>query len=77
MNSLENTISISDLKARCDEILKHLTPSGIVITRRGRPVARITPLATVNNEPLIGSMKGQITINGDLLSTETRWDAQS
>jgi len=77
MNTVENTISIHELKARCDEILNQLAPSGVVVTKEGHPVARITPLSTVNNEPLIGSMKDQITINGDLFSTETKWDAQS
>ena len=50
---------------------------GIIITQEGRPVARITPLATVNNEALIGSMKGQISINGEIFSTGLEWDAQS
>ena len=76
-NTISNTIDLSDFLARGLEILDKLGALGIIITREGRPVARITPLATVNNEPLIGSMKGQISINGDIFSTGLKWDAQS
>lgn len=31
----------------------------------------------LNNAPLIGSMKDEITVHGDLFSTKTQWDAQS
>jgi hypothetical protein len=41
------------------------------------PIAKIIPLPTVNNEAMIGSMKGEITIHGDIFSTDLQWDAQS
>ncbi len=75
--NLDNTIDMTEFKARCLEILDQLVAPGIVVTKEGRPVARITPVVAVNNEPLIGSMKGQIIINGDIFSTGLEWNAQS
>lgn len=75
--SLPPTIDLGDFNAHCLEILEQLASPGLIVTKEGRPVARITPLAAVNNEPLIGSMKGQIAIHGDIFSTGIEWDAQS
>jgi hypothetical protein len=43
----------------------------------GYPIAKIFLLPAINNEAMIGSMKNEITIHGDLFSTEVQWDAQS
>lgn len=65
----DQTIDLADFKARCLEVLEQLATSGLIVTKEGRPFAQITPLTTVNNEQLIGSMKGQIAIHGDIFST--------
>jgi antitoxin (DNA-binding transcriptional repressor) of toxin-antitoxin stability system len=70
--SLNSTIDLADFKARCLEVLEQLVAPGLTVTKEGRPLAHITP-ATVNNEPLIGSMSGQIAIHGDIFSTEVEW----
>ena len=49
----------------------------MVITKRGRPVARILPVTAATNAETIGSMKGKIIIKGDLFSTGVKWHAQS
>lgn len=81
MNNAEtagnNTIDLTEFKLRCLEIVEHLAAPGVILTKEGRPIARLTPLTTVNNEPLIGSMKDEIGIHGDFFSTDTKWDAQS
>jgi hypothetical protein len=74
--NLNNSIDLADFQLRCLEILEQLAAPGLIVTKEGRPLAHITPVA-VNNEPLIGSMKGQIAIHGDILSTGIEWDAQS
>lgn len=76
-DNLDNKIDLIEFEARCLEILDGLVAPGIVVTKEGRSVARITPLAVVTNEQLIGSMSGQISINGDIFSTGLEWDAQS
>jgi antitoxin (DNA-binding transcriptional repressor) of toxin-antitoxin stability system len=53
-----------------------LDPEGIIITKHGKPVARLIP-ASSDCADLIGSMKGKIRVQSDILSTELKWDAES
>jgi len=69
-------INASSFKEQCLALLDNLAPEGIVITKRGKPVARVTPISS-DCAGLIGSMKGRITIKGDILSTGIRWNAES
>jgi len=69
-------MNATEFKARCLEVLDHLEPRGLVITKRGRAVARLIPERALENEQFVGSMKGQIKVHGDLFSTGERWDAQ-
>lgn len=69
-------IAASEFKAKCLALLDRIDPDGMVITKHGRPVARLLPMQTEHSE-LIGSLKGKIKIKGSLLSTGVRWDAQS
>lgn len=69
-------IKISDFKQRCLRLLDHLEPDGILVTKRGRPLARVIP-AESDCASLIGSMKGKIRIHGNIFSTGRRWDAES
>jgi prevent-host-death family protein len=77
MATKEKTIAAAEFKAKCLRILDELGPAGIVITKRGKPIARVLPAATADNVKLIGSMKGQIKVKGDILSTGVQWNAQS
>jgi len=77
MNTTEKMISATEFKAKCLKILDELGSQGIVISKRGRPVARVTPLQAVDNSKLIGSMKGKVTIKGNIFSTRRKWNAQS
>jgi prevent-host-death family protein len=71
------TIQVSEFKAKCLRILEEIEPEGILITKRGRPIARIIRATASDNSRLIGSMKDSIDIKGDLLSTGVRWNAES
>ena len=68
------TIGAAKFKEQCLSILDHLSPEGLVITKRGKPVAQLLPYPQAPTD-LIGYMKGEIGINGDILSTGARWDA--
>ncbi|HET9742915.1 MAG TPA: hypothetical protein VFQ00_09200 [Terriglobales bacterium] len=70
------TIKASEFKERCLALLENLDPDGIIITKRGKAVARLIP-ANRDCAELIGSMKGKIKIHGDVLSTGIKWDAES
>lgn len=75
--SQPQTITATEFKAKCLEILDHLAPNGIIVTKRGRPVARVLPERTIVNEQFIGSMKDTIEIRGEIRETGILWDAQS
>ena len=77
MATKEKSIPAAEFKSKCLRILDELEPSGLIITKRGRPVARVFPATSLDNHKLIGSMKGKIQIKGDLLSTGEHWNAES
>jgi antitoxin (DNA-binding transcriptional repressor) of toxin-antitoxin stability system len=69
-------ISVSRFKERCLSLFDHLDPDGIVVTKHGKPVARVIP-ADSGCAALIGSMKGKLIVTGDVFSTGIEWDAES
>jgi len=77
MKIKEKTLTATEFKAKCLRILDELEPQGIIILKRGRPVAKVTPLFRRRNQELIGLMKGKIAIKGDIFSTGVKWNAQS
>jgi prevent-host-death family protein len=62
-------------KEQCLALLDEVDAEGIVITKRGKPVARLIPIGT-DSAHLIGSLAGKLAIKGDVLSTGVRWNAQ-
>jgi prevent-host-death family protein len=71
-------ISASEFKAKCLAILDDVDNDGIVITKRGKPVAKLVPVRPRTSAHLIGSLKGQLIVdpNDDLFSTGIRWEAE-
>ena len=61
-------IGAANFKEQCFSILDHLGSDGLIITKRGRPVAKLIPIERVSGE-LIGSLRARIQIRGDILST--------
>ena len=76
MKKKTKTISASEFKAKCLQIFDQLGADGIVVEKRGKPVAKVIPIRS-NNSEWIGSMKGEIKILGDIMSTGIKWDAES
>ncbi|MCK4341303.1 MAG: type II toxin-antitoxin system Phd/YefM family antitoxin [Phycisphaerae bacterium] len=71
-----NKISASKFKEQCLALLEQVEPDGIVITKHGKPVAKLVPIERDCSD-LIGSMKDELVIKGDILSTGLAWDAES
>lgn len=69
-------IPAARFKERCLSLLDEVDAEGIVITKRGKPVARLIPF-DMGSGSLIGSLKGKVRLSGRLLSTGVKWDAQS
>ncbi len=67
-------IGATELKQHCLRLLDTLEPEGLVVTKRGKPVARVTPIRGEFAD-FIGSMKGRVQIRGDILSTGRTWKA--
>jgi prevent-host-death family protein len=68
-------IAAAKFKEQCLSLLDEVGPDGIVITKRGKPVAKLIPIRT-EMAGLIGALKGRLVIKGDILSTGSRWNAQ-
>jgi antitoxin (DNA-binding transcriptional repressor) of toxin-antitoxin stability system len=60
-------LNVSEFRARCLALFDRLPTEGIVVTRRGEPIAKVLPVRR-NNAALIGSMAGAFEIHGDILS---------
>lgn len=69
-------IGAANFKAHCLSILDDIDDEGIIITKRGKPVAKLIPIRA-ESATLIGVLKDKIRIDGDVLSTGIRWNAQS
>jgi prevent-host-death family protein len=67
-------VAAAKFKEQCLAILDQLGPEGIVITKHGRPVARLLPAERAFAD-LIGSLRGRIRVRGDVLSTGLKWEA--
>jgi prevent-host-death family protein len=61
-------INASKFKEQCLSLLDDLSAEGIVITKRGKPVAKVVPIGS-GCAALIGSMKGRLKIKGNIMST--------
>jgi prevent-host-death family protein len=72
-----NEIPAGEFKAKCLKLLDEVQQQRrqIIITKRGKPVARLAPLA-VDMPDIFGRMKGTVEILGDIVSpTGEIWNA--
>ena len=67
------TIGASKFKEQCLALLDRLTGEGLIITKHGKPVARLKPMGREGAD-LIGSLRDKIEIKGDLESTGVEWE---
>jgi len=70
------TIAASKFKEQCLSIIDKVDPEGIIITKHGKPVAKLMPVRGPFSH-LIGSMKGKIKVKGNIMSTGIKWNAES
>ena len=69
-------IAATEFKQKCLALLDRIGPEGIVITKHGKPVARLVPIES-DSADLIGRFADRIVVHGDIESTGLAWDAQS
>lgn len=70
------TIGVTKFKEQCLALLDRLSPEGLVITKHGKPVARVLPYPQ-RPERMIGALRDKIAVHGDLMSTGASWDADA
>jgi len=69
-------LNVSEFREQCLALLDALPAEGVLITKRGRPIARLMPVRE-NDGDLIGSLRGLLKIEGDVFSTGEKWNAES
>jgi prevent-host-death family protein len=67
---------VSDFKAKCIAVLKEVERSGepVVVTLRGRPMARVEPFTNAAHRKQLGTLKGSMRIRHDLVRSDTTGD---
>jgi prevent-host-death family protein len=70
------TIEVANLKAECLALIDKLTVGSLVITKHGKPVARLVPYPRRSTD-LIGILKGKIEVHGNIRSTGIEWAART
>lgn len=65
----ERSIAAGEFKAKCLKLLDEVaeTRETIVITKHGKPVARLVPIRE-HRSPLFGAMRGTVLWEGDIIS---------
>jgi prevent-host-death family protein len=75
---MQTRIPASEFKAHCLQLMNEVATTGqaIVITKRGRPIAKLVPVEA--GEPEFGCMKAVTRLVGDILApTGEQWDANA
>lgn len=75
-------IPAAEFKTNCLKIMNEVekTHGQVVITKRGRPVARLVPVDRpgTKRKPLFGYMAGEATLLGDVVNMpEAAWEADT
>lgn len=71
-------ISASRFKAQCLSLMDDVAASGdeIVITKKGKPVAKLGPYRSPGKKGVYGLFKGEVRIVGDILAPlDVEWEA--
>lgn len=71
-------ISASKFKASCLKIMDRVNAyhEEIIITKHGKPVARLVPFSQKPEKTLFGYMKNSVNIKGDIIKPiDEKWEA--
>ena len=70
------TIGVNKFKEQCLTLLDELDAEGLVITKHGKPIARLLPCEHCSAD-LIGSLSHKLKVKGDIFTTGIHWDADA
>lgn len=73
------TVILSTFKANCIALLREAqrTSQPIIVTRRGKPLARIEPLHEPSPTRRLGTQRGRMRIKGDIVHADFAADWES
>ncbi len=73
-------INTTRFKANCLRLIDQVaaTRRPIIITKRGKPLAKLVPIQDEKTSPLFGYMKGTVEILGDIVNVpHDAWTAET
>ncbi len=73
-------IAAGQFKAQCLQLMDQVQQSReeIVITKHGKPVAKLVPIAESATQSIFGYLRGTVEVVGDIVSPiEEDWQANS
>lgn len=73
-------INAAQFKAKCLKLIDDVaaTRKPLVITKRGKPLAKLVPIEVETLPPLFGYMKGTVEILGDIVNVpHDAWAAET
>ena len=70
------TIEATQFKKQCLTLLDQLDADGLIVTKHGKPVARVFPYDRQCAD-LIGSLQHKIKLRGDIFTTGLHWNADA
>jgi prevent-host-death family protein len=73
-------INAAQFKAKCLKLIDEVaaTREPLIITKRGKPLAKLVPIEDETPTPLFGYMKGTIQILGDIVNVpHDAWAAET
>lgn len=75
---MRRVMSAAEFKAKCLEVMDQVAATGepVIVTKRGRPVAKLTPITT-RPKTLRGFLKGGVKAGKDIIRPiDVTWDAE-
>ena len=73
-------IPAGEFKAKCLNLMDQVAEKGgeYIITKRGKPVAKLVPVNPKPRLDVFGCMRGTIQIHGDIVSPlDVEWEANA
>jgi prevent-host-death family protein len=71
-------IAAGEFKAQCLRLMDQVQQSReeLIITKHGKPVAKLVPIEPSNSCSIIGFLKNSVQVTGDIISPlEEDWEA--
>lgn len=69
-----------EFQSKCLELMEQMkeTHEEVIITKDGKPLARLVPAEEETTGTLFGFMKDSVKINGDIIaSLDEKWDVEN